>query len=339
MDAPLPRPQSPTPLLMKAIVQPAYGLPEVLHLADVDRPVVGDDGVLVRVLAGSLNQADWHWLTGTPYIFRLSGIGVEKPNKPIPGMAVAGRVVAVGVNVEAFQVGDEVFGEIDRGGFAEYVCASERELAHKPANLTFEEAAALPLAGTTALQGLRDAGRLQPGQSVLINGAAGGVGTFAVQIAKALGAEVTGVCSGRNVELVRLLGADHVVDYDKEDFTRGDRRYDVILDLVGNRPLSACRRVLTERGRFVSSSGGAQHTWVGPLLFVLTGIASNLYSSQPFVPLAARPAKEDLITLRGLVEAGQVRPVIDRRYTLDELPDAMRYLGRGHTRGKSVVTL
>ncbi|MDP2311973.1 MAG: NAD(P)-dependent alcohol dehydrogenase [Pseudomonadota bacterium] len=324
---------------MKAILQPAYGLPEVLHLAEVDRPVLHDDGVLVRVLAASVNKADWHYLTGAPYLFRLSGVGFKRPNKPIPGMAVAGRVVAVGVNVHAFQVGDEVFGEIDRGGFAEYVCVSEQELAHKPADLAFEESAALPLAGTTALQGLRDAGRLQPGQSVLINGAAGGVGTFAVQIAKALGAVVTGVCSTRNVELVRSIGADHVVDYNQEDFTRGDRRYDVIFDLVGNQSLSACRRVLTEHGRLVSSSGGAEHAWVGPMVFVLSGIASNLYSRQPFVAFAAKASKDDLIALRGLVEAGQVRPVIDRHYKLSEVPEAMRYLGQGRSRGKCVVTL
>ncbi len=339
MDSELPQRQHTAPPRMKAILQPAYGLPDVLRLAEVDRPVVRDDGVLVRVIAASLNKADWHLLTGTPYLIRAAGFGLLEPKQPIPGRAMAGRVEAVGRNVRAFQVGDEVFGEIERGAFAEYVCVGEQEVAHKPADLTFEEAATLPLAGTTALQALRDAGRLQPGQSVLINGAAGGVGTFAVQIAKALGAVVTGVCSAGNVELVRSIGADHVVDYGKEDFTRGDRRYDVILDLVGNQPPSACRRVLTEHGRLVSGAGGAENTWVGPMVSILAGLASNLYSRQPFVPLVAKPAKEDLIALRGLVEAGKVKPVIDRRYTLGEVPEAMRYLGQGHTRGKSVITL
>ncbi|MES2640214.1 MAG: NAD(P)-dependent alcohol dehydrogenase [Myxococcota bacterium] len=334
MNAPLPPVGT-----MKAILQPAYGQPDILVLGNVARPQMQDDGVLVRVVAASLNKADWHFLTGAPYLFRLSGVGFTRPHKPILGMAMAGRVEAVGANVKAFRVGDEVFGEIDRGAFAEYVCVTEKELAHKPATLSFEETATLPLAGTTALQGLRDAGRLQPGQSVLINGAAGGVGTFAVQIAKSLGAEVTGVCSTGNVALVRSIGADHVVDYTQEDFTRQDRRYDVLFDLVGNQPLSACRRVLKEQGRLVSSSGGAEHAWVGPMVLLLTGMASNLYSRQPFVPLVARPDPADLLALRAFVEAGQVKPVVDRRYTLAEVPEAMRYLGQGRTRGKSVITL
>jgi NADPH:quinone reductase-like Zn-dependent oxidoreductase len=323
---------------MKAVLQPAYGSPEVLRQADVDRPVIHDDGVLVKVIAGALNKGDWLLLTGKPYLLRAA-FGLRKPTQPIPGMAMAGRVEAVGRNVDTFQVGDEVFGEINRGGFAEYVCVTAKEVAHKPARLSFEEAAALPVAATTALQGLRDAGKLQPGQSVLINGAAGGVGTFAVQIAKALGAEVTGVCSAPNVELVRSIGADHVIDYGRQDFTRGDCRYDVIFDLVGNQPLSACRRVLTERGRFVASAGGAENAWIGPMFLILTGLASNLFSSQAYVSLMARPNKDDLVTLCGLVDAGRVNPVIDRRYPLEELPEAMRHLGRGHSRGKSVITV
>lgn len=324
---------------MKAILQPAYGLPDVLRLSEVDRPALHDDGVLVRVVAAGVTKGDWHLLTGTPYLIRAAGFGVSRPNAPIPGMAVAGRVEAIGANVRTFQVGDEVFGEINRGGYAEYVVAREQELARKPTNLSFEETAALPVSATTALQGLRDAGRLQPGQSVLINGAAGGVGTFAVQIAKAMGASVTGVCSARNVELVRSLGADHVIDYAREDFTRGDRRYDVIFDLVGNHPAAACRRVMTASGRLVAASGGAEHPWTGPLFPILSGLASNLFSRQAFVPLAAKPTQEDLVAMCGLVEAGQVRSVIDRRYTLADVPEAMRYLGEGHTRGKSVVTL
>jgi NADPH:quinone reductase-like Zn-dependent oxidoreductase len=315
---------------MKAILQPAYGPPEVLVLADVDRPVVRDDGVLVRVVAAGVNKGDWVLLTGTPFMVRLAGYGLLKPSRPTPGMAIAGRVEAVGVEVRAFQVGDEVFGEINRGGFAEYVCVGEQELAKKPAGVSFDVAATLPVA-TTALQGLRDAGQLQPGQSVLINGAAGGVGTFAVQIAKAMGAEVTAVCGAQNVALMRSLGADHVVDYGKEDFTRADRRYDLIFDLVGNHPVSACRRALNERGRLVASSG--------PMVRMLLGLASNLVSTQPFVSLLNKPDKVDLATLGELVEAGKVKPVIDRRYTLGEVPEAMRYLGLGRSRGKSVILL
>ncbi len=324
---------------MKAILQPVYGLPDVLQFAEVDRPSVRDDGVLVRVLGASVNKGDWHLLTGKPYLVRLAGFGLLKPNKPIPGMAVAGRVEAVGSKITAFKPGDEVFGEINRGGFAEYVCAGEQELAHKPPRLTFAEAATLPIAATTALQGLRNAGLLQSGQSVLINGASGGVGTFAVQIAKALGAEVTAVCSGGNVEWVRSLGADHVIDYSQQDFTRIGRRHDVIFDLVGNQPLSACRRALHDKGRFVSSAGGADREWTGPLFFLLGGLLSNLFSSQVFVPLMAVPCQKDLITLCGFIEAGQVKPVIDRTYTLPEVAEALRYQGEGHTRGKNVITL
>ena len=323
---------------MKAILQPAYGLPEVLVLAEVDRPAVHDDGVLVRVVAAGVNKGDWVLLTGTPYLIRMAGYGLLKPSKPTPGMAIAGRVEAVGVKVGAFQIGDEVFGEINRGGFAEYVCVGEQELAKKPPGLSFEEAATLPVA-TTALQGLRDAGQLQPGQSVLINGAAGGVGTFAVQIAKAMGAEVTGVCSARNVELVRSLGADHVIDHGKEDFTCGDRRYDLIFDLVGNHSVSARRRALTEHGRLVASAGGAEHPWVGPMFQVILGLASNLVSTQPFVSLLNKPNRADLTALGELTEAGKIKPVIDRRYSLAEVPEAMRYLGLGHSRGKSVILL
>lgn len=323
---------------MKAILQSAYGLPEVLRLAEVDRPAVNDDSVLVKVVVVSLHKGDWHLLTGTPYLIRALGFGILKPNRAIPGMAVAGRVEAVGRNVKAFRPGDEVFGEIGGGGFAEYVCVREQELAPKPASVSFEDAATLPISATTALQGLRDAGGLQPGHSVLINGAAGGVGTFAVQIAKALGAEVTGVCSARNVDVVKAIGADHVIDYGTEDFTAGNRRYDVILDLVGNRPPAACRRVLAERGKLVASAGGADHPWVGPMIATILGLLGNLFSRQPFVPLMAKPNTADLITVSGLVAAGKVRPVVDRRYTLAEVPEALRALGGGHSRAKSVVT-
>ncbi len=330
-----PRPSATT---MNAILQPSYGSPDILVYAQVARPAVREDGVLVRILAASLNKADWHLVTGTPYLIRIAGYGFSKPNQPIPGMSIAGRVEAVGPKVTAFKPGDEVFGEINRGGFAEYVCVGERELARKPASLSFEDAAAIPLAATTALQGLRDAGRLQAGQSVLINGAAGGVGSFAVQIAKALGAEVTGVCSSANVELVRSLGADHVVDYSREDFTTGSARYDMIFDIVGNHRRSAFRRVLTDHGRLVACSGGAENAWVGPMLQVLVGLASNLVSSKPFVPLMAKPNLDDLLAVAKLVEAGQVKPLIDRRHPLRELPEALRQQGLGHVRGKTVIT-
>jgi NADPH:quinone reductase-like Zn-dependent oxidoreductase len=291
----------------------------------------------VKVVATGLHRGDWILLTGKPYLLRLMGFGLLAPKHPIPGMAVAGVVEAVGRNVRRFSPGDAVFGEIGGGGFAEYVCVHEHELAPKPAGVGFEEVATLPVSATTALQGLRDAGRLQAGQSVLINGAAGGVGTFAVQIAKALGARVTAVCSTANVEMVKSLGADDVIDYTQADFTAQDQRYDVILDLVGNRPLAACRRVLAERGRFVACAGGTENDWTGPMLATLLGVAGNLFSTQVFVPLAAKPNQQDLATVAGFVAAGQVRPVIGRRFALHEVTEGMRYLGTGHSRGKSVI--
>lgn len=324
---------------MTAILQAGYGGPEVLRQASVERPALRDDAVLVRVIAVSLHKGDWHLLTGTPYLIRMAGFGLFKPKHPIPGMAIAGRVEAVGARVDDLRPGDEVFGEIRAGGFAEYVCAAPHELARKPPRVSFEDAAALPVSSTTALQGLRDAGQVQAGQSVLINGAAGGVGTFAVQIAKALGAEVTGVCSARNLDLVRSLGADHVVNYEAEDFTAGSTKYDVILDLVGNHPAARCRAVLKPGGRLVAAAGGAEHRWTGPLVPIVVGMAGNLFSKQAFVPLAATPKREDLAIVAALVEAGQVKPVIDGRYTLDQLPEALGRLGSGHGRGKLVVTL
>lgn len=324
---------------MKAIVQGAYGQPDVLRFAEVERPRVGDKGVLVRVVSASIHKGDWHLLTGKPYLLRVAGFGVFKPNNPIPGMAIAGRIEAVGRNVVAFRVGDEVFGEIKGGGFAEYASVRADELAPKPPGVGFEDAAALPISATTALQGLRDAGRLTSGQSVLVYGSSGGVGTFAVQIAKALGVHVTGVCSARNVEMVRSIGADRVIDYEKEDFTEGSHRFDVVFDLVGNRPLTAFRRVLAERGRLVACAGGADREWLGPMVPVLAGLVSNLISRQTFAPLVAMPNKQDLLTVAGWVEAGKLRPVIDRRCTLEEVPEALRYVGLGHSRGKVVVNL
>lgn len=322
---------------MKAISQPAWGGPEVLQLVEVERPPVPDEGVLVRVMAASVHKGDWHMLTGKPYLIRLAGMGFSQPKRPIPGMAIAGRVEAVGRNVTAWKVGDGVFGEIGGGGFAEYVVVTEKELALKPASVSFEDAATLPVSSTTALQGLRDAGKLQPGQSVLINGAAGGIGTFAVQLAKALGAEVTGVCSTGNVALVQSLGADHVIDYKQEDFTLGSPRFDVILDLVGNRSAAACRRVLKEGGRLVAVSGGIEYEWTGPLFPILQGLLGNLFSSKTFVPLGAKPNVQDLTTVVELVAAGKVRPFIDQRFSLAQVADALRLQGQGHARGKSVI--
>ncbi len=329
---------APDPVLsMKAIVQPVFGGPEVLRSEQVARPALRDDGVLVQIVAAGVTKGDWHLVTGTPYAIRIAGYGFSKPKNPIPGMAIAGRVAAVGARVTAFRVGDEVFGEINRGGYAEYVCAAEGELAIKPTTLSFEEAAAIPVSATTALQGLRDAAKLQPGQSVLINGAAGGVGTFAVQIAKQMGAVVTAVCSARNADLVRSLGADHVLDYAQQDFTAAGTKYDVIFDLIGNHSVAACRTVLTEKGRYIAAAGGAENPWVGPLFTTLGGMASNLTSAQAFVPLMAKPSKDDLTTVAAWMEAGTVRAVLDRRYTLEDGPEALRYLGAGHSVGKSVI--
>jgi NADPH:quinone reductase-like Zn-dependent oxidoreductase len=322
---------------MKAILQPAYGLPDVLVHADVPTPPVRADGALVKVMCVSLHKGDWHLLTGTPYLVRLAGFGVLKPNRPIPGMAIAGIVVAVGADVRALKPGDEVFGEIGGGGFAEYVCVAAGELAPIPAGVSFEAAATLPVSATTALQGLRDAGLLASGQSVLVNGAAGGVGTFAVQIARALGGLVTGVCSARNAGLVQSLGADHVIDYGVEDFTQAGVKYDVIFDLVGNHSPVASRRALAPRGRLIACAGGAENRVTGPMFSMIAGMMSNIGSTQPFVPLVAKPCVADLVAVAALVAQGMVTPVIDRRYTLEEVPDALRYLGTGRSRGKSVV--
>lgn len=329
----------PTTTRMRAVVQTEYGTPEVLRVTEVERPSLPDDRVLVRVHVVGVHIGDWHLLTGTPYLVRLAGFGVLRPKNTTPGMAVAGRVVAVGARVTSLSVGDAVFGELPSGGFAEFVVADPKLLVRKPHAVSDEDAACLPVSATTALQGLRDAGRLQAGQSVLIHGASGGVGLFAVQIAKALGAEVTAVCSGRNVAQVRALGADHVIDYTQEDFTKGARRHDVIFDLVGDHPISDCRAVLTPKGRFVACAGGAQNRWLGPLPGLLAGLAGNPFRSQVFVPLAAMPKAADLSEVAELVATGKLRVVIDRRFTLDEVPEALRYQGLGHSRGKNVVTV
>ncbi|AVZ75465.1 NAD(P)-dependent alcohol dehydrogenase [Streptomyces lunaelactis] len=324
---------------MKAIVQDRYGSPDVLELREVDKPVVADHEVLVRVRTAAVNARDWHLMRGDPYLARLV-LGFGRPKTKIRGTDFAGRVEAVGKDVNRFRPGDEVFGEAD-GAFAEYVCAPDDVVEPKPANLTFEQAAALPLAGNTALMGLRDLGRVQPGQKVLVNGASGGVGTFAVQIAKAFGAEVTGVCSTRNVDLVRSVGADHVVDYTQEDFTRNGRRYDVVLDLVGNRSLAECRRALTPAGTLVLSGGGVSEggSLLGPMGLILRGQALSRFVSQRLLVLTATPNKENLAALRELAESGKVTPVIDRTYPLREVPEAIRYLEVEHAHAKVVITV
>lgn len=322
---------------MKAIVYYKYGSPDVLELREIDKPAVADDEVLVRIHASSVNPTDWYGMIGL-YIARLDG-GLSKPKDPRLGVDFAGVVEAVGANVSQFRPGDEVFGGRS-GAFAEYVTIREqRGIAPKPVNITFEQAAAVPVAALTALQGLRDKGQLQPGQKVLINGASGGVGTFAVQIARAFGAEVTAVCHTRNVDLVRSLGADYVVDYTREDFTRSGRRYDLMLDIAGSRSWSECRRVLNPRAIFVIVGGPKTNRWIGPLSHVIKLRLAALRASQRVVFFVANLNKEDLVVMQELLEAGKVTPVIDRRYKLSELPEAMRYLGTGHARGKVIITV
>ncbi len=314
---------------MRAVVRRGYGPPDILELQQRDEPVPTDDQVLVRVHGSSVNQGDWLVLVGKPFAVRLVG-GLFRPKHEIIGLDVAGRVHAVGKNVTRFQPGDEVFGEVCRA-HAEYVCATEDQLALKPSNLSFEQAAAVPVAGLTALQGMRDSAKVQPGHEVLINGASGGVGTFAVQIAKAFGAEVTGVCSTNNLELVRSIGADHVVDYTRDDFTQATARYDVIFDLVGSASLRACRRALAPGGVYVCS--------VGRMGWMLKSLLAGLLPGWNVAGLSAQPNAADLATLAELIEAGKVTPVIDRRYELSQVADAMRYQGRGHTRGKSIIAV
>jgi len=320
---------------MKAIVYRRYGSPDVLQYEDVDKPTAGDDQVLIRVRAASVNPLDWHFIRGTPYILRIQA-GLRKPKATQrPGVDVAGEIGAVGRNVTQFKPGNEVFGSC-RGAFAEYVCTSASALIMKPDNVTFEQAASVPVAAYTALQGLRDKGQLQSGQKVLINGAAGGVGTFAVQIAKAFGADVTGVCSTRNVDLVRSIGADRVIDYVQEDFTKSERRYDVILDSIGNHPLLACRRVLNPKGIYIMV-GGPNGRWIGPLARAIKMLALSYFVSQTMVVFISKRSQQDLATMCELLETGKVIPVIDKRYQLSEVSEAVRYLEQGHARGKIVI--
>jgi NADPH:quinone reductase-like Zn-dependent oxidoreductase len=323
---------------MRAIVRDKFGSPDVLALEEIDKPAPNDDEVLVRVRATSVNPADWHEMTGTPYIARAA-FGLLKPKGRRLGTDFAGSVEAIGKAVTQFRAGDDVFGARD-GAFSDYVCVREaRGVVPKPANVTFEQAASVPVAALTALQALRDHGHLRPGQSVLINGASGGVGTFAVQIAKALGAEVTGVCSTRNVDLVRSIGADRVIDYSKEDFTRTGQRYDLMLDIAGSRSWSDLRRVLNPQSYLVVVGGPKTNRLLGPLSHLVKVRLAALRSSQKIVFFVAKVNKPDLEFLRDLLEAGKVKPVIDRTYDLSKIADALRYLGDGHARGKIVVTV
>lgn len=324
---------------MKAVVQDRYGSADSLELREVDRPVPGAGEVLVRVHAASVNAYDWHYLHGDPRIARLS-LGMRSPKVRIRGRDFAGRVAAVGPGVEGLHPGDEVYGEAD-GTFAEFVCAKDSETDLKPAGLSFEQAAAMPLAANTALIGLRDVAGLRAGQSVLVNGASGGVGSFAVQLAKACGAEVTGVCGARNVELVGSLGADHVVDYTREDFARPGRRYDVVLDLVGNRSLADLRRATAPSGTVVLSGGGVFEggSLLGPVRLIVRGRLLSPFVRQRVLPLTAKASKANLAVLRELVDAGKIAPAVERMYPLSEAAEAIRHLEVEHARAKIVITM
>ncbi len=321
---------------MNAIVYHRYGSPDELAIEEVETPVPKDDQVLVRVKAASVNPLDWHILRGKPYVVRATA-GWRTPKRTIPGVDVAGVVEAVGSAVTLFKPGDEVYGEKTRA-CAEYVCGAEGLFVPKPARLTFEEAAATPVGGATALQALRDKGLLRPGQAVLINGASGGVGTFAVQIAKALGADVTAVCSTANVELVRSLGADRVIDYTREDFTRDARRYDLIVDNAGNRSLLAMRRVMAPDGRLVVV-GAPEGNWLAPIARIAGAKLLSRFGRQTFLAHLTDITRDDLLTLSGMIEAGTIRPIIDRCYPLREVPDAIRYLETMRARAKVVITV
>jgi NADPH:quinone reductase-like Zn-dependent oxidoreductase len=322
---------------MKAIVQDTYGPPEVLELRDVAKPGIGDDEVLIRVHAAGLDPSVWHLMTGLPYVVRMM-FGLRKPKEPVRGWDVSGIVEAVGKNVKAFQPGDEVFGSCE-GSFAEYASAGSDRLMIKPTNLTLEQAAAVTVSACTALQALRNAGKVQAGQHVLVIGAGGGVGTFAVQLAKAFGAKVTGVCSTAKTDLVRSIGADHAIDYTRDDFVDGGQRYDLILDMAGNRPVSHVRRALTPRGTLVAVGGEGGGRWFGGLGRSLAWLALSPFMRRKFRLLMASVTREDLQTLKDLIEAGKVRPIIDRTYPLSEVPDAIRAWERGHARGKVVITV
>lgn len=320
---------------MHAMVYHAYGSPDRLALQEVAQPTIKEDDVLVRIRAAGVDPGVWFTLLGQPLIVRPMTGGLFRPRQTILGRALAGQVEAVGRAVTQFQPGEEVYGEIDGGAYAEYAAVPAALLARKPVNLTFEQAAAVPLSAVTALQGLRDAGQIKAGHRVLINGASGGVGTFAVQIARSFGAEVTGVCSPRNSDLVRSIGADKVIDYTREDFTRGGARYDLILDLIGNHSLSDCRRALTPTGRLVLSSGPPSPVFRR----IIVALLLSPFMSQKMVPFLQQMSAQDLAALKNLIETGAVTPIIDRTYPLSELPAALHYQGEGHAQGKTIITI
>jgi NADPH:quinone reductase-like Zn-dependent oxidoreductase len=323
---------------MRAIVRDRYGSPDVLELRDIGMPEIADDEVLVRVHAAGVGRDVWHVMAGLPYPIRIAGYGLGAPNNPVVGSDVAGVVEAVGKNVSRFRPGDEVFG-IGKGSYAEYAPALEGKLAPKPANLTFEQAAVVAISGSTALQALRDHGRVAAGQEVLIIGASGGVGTFAVQIAKAFGTHVTGVCSTAKVDLVRSIGADHVIDYTQEDFADGERRYDVILDIGGNSTLARLRRALAPQGTLVIAGGEGGGRWLGGTDRQLRAMMLSPFVGQRLGTFINKENHEDMHVLKELIESGKVTPVIDRTYPLSEVPQAIRYLEEGRARGKVVITV
>ena len=323
---------------MKAIVHQTYGPTDVLELRDIDRPAIADDEVLVHVRAAGVDRGVWHIMTGLPYPIRLAGYGFRAPKDPVLGMDLAGVVEAVGKDVTRFRPGDEVFG-IGKGSYAEYARAPENKLAPKPANLSFEQAAAVAISALPALQALRDHGRVQPGQDLLITGASGGVGTYAVQLAKAFGAEVTAVCGPTKTDLVRSLGADHVLDYTRDDFADGTRHYDLIIDIGGNPTLSRLRRALAPKGTAVITGGETGGRWLGGYDRQLRAKVLSPFVDANLKTFVSRENHEDLLTVKELIEAGKVIPVIDRTYPLSEAPKAIRYVEEGHARGKVVITL
>jgi len=319
---------------MNAIVYTKYGSPDVIHLEEVEKPTPKDDEVLIKIHAASVNAYDWHFLTADIFLIRFMGGGLLKPKDTRLGADVAGRIETVGKNVKQFQPGDEVFGMV-KGSFAEYACAPESSLALKPVNTSFDEAAAIPMAAITALQGLRDEGKIQAGQKVLINGASGGVGTFAVQIAKSFGAEVTAVCSARNLEQARAIGADHVIDYTKEDFTKNGQKYDLVFAANGYHPLSAYKRALTPKGIYIMAGGSMAQIFQSMLM----GSMMSETGGRKMAGVSAKRNQNDLVFIKELFEAGKVKSIIDRRYPLSEAAEALRYLGEGHARSKVVISM
>jgi NADPH:quinone reductase-like Zn-dependent oxidoreductase len=322
---------------MKAVVQDIYGSADVLELREIERPEVGDHEVLVRVVAAGVDRAAWHLMTGVPYVMRIVGFGLRAPKVPVPGSNVSGRVEAVGKDVTRFQPGDAVYGTC-KGSFAEFACAGEDKLAPKPASLTFEQAAVAPHGGFAALQALRDRGRVQPGQRVLIVGASGAVGSVAVQLAKAFGAEVTGVCSTSKVDMVQALGADHVIDYTRDDFAGSGERYDLILDIGGNSSLSRLRRSLVRKGTLVIVGGEGRGRWIG-LDRQIRALMLSPFVGQKLGTFVAKENAQDLLTLNELIDSGKLTPIVDRTYPLSDAPAAMRELERGHARGRIVITV